>query len=102
MLPHSADVRMNLGNALRAAGRLTDAVDNYRRAVALKPDFAAAHCNLNLALVDQEMFASAEESCRRAISLDPALAPAYLNLAKALRGCADRTKPKLPIGRHWR
>ena len=85
-LPRFADAHMNLGNALRAAGRLADAADSYRRAIALKPDFAAAHCNLGLALVDQGMFALGAESCRRAITLDPALAAAHLNLAKALRG----------------
>ena len=33
----------NLGNALHALGRLDEADGSYRRALALKPDYAGAH-----------------------------------------------------------
>ena len=36
----SAEVHYSLGNALRALGRLDEAADHYRAAIALNPDFA--------------------------------------------------------------
>ncbi|RQS98946.1 tetratricopeptide repeat protein, partial [Burkholderia contaminans] len=42
----------NLGNMLRESGRLDDAIERYRRAVALRPDYPEAHNNLGNALRD--------------------------------------------------
>jgi tetratricopeptide (TPR) repeat protein len=83
--PNFAQGHSNLGNALRAAGRLADACDSYRRAIALRPDFADAHSNLGLVLCDQGHFAAAVASCQRATALDPRSADAHINLANALR-----------------
>jgi Tfp pilus assembly protein PilF len=44
--PESAAVHLSLGNLLRASDQLDAATKSYRRAIALKPDFAHAHCNL--------------------------------------------------------
>ena len=43
----------NLGAALRAAGRLDEAVARYQQALELKPDFASASYNLANALLEQ-------------------------------------------------
>ena len=40
----------NLGAALQAEGRLDEAIDHYRRAIALAPDYAPAYNNLATAL----------------------------------------------------
>ena len=51
--PDYAPAYNNLGAALRAAGRLDEAVARYRQALALKPDFASASYNLANALLEQ-------------------------------------------------
>jgi predicted O-linked N-acetylglucosamine transferase (SPINDLY family) len=48
--PGDAEVHNSLGNALIALGRYDDAMASYRRALAIKPDFTNAHCNLGVAL----------------------------------------------------
>src|SRR4029077_533685 len=40
------ELHSNLGNAFMDLGRSTEAEASYRRALALKPDYAAAHNNL--------------------------------------------------------
>src|SRR5262252_7358881 len=52
-LPGSTEVHYDLGCALRALGRLDEAADHYRASIALKPDFAQAHCNLAALLIQQ-------------------------------------------------
>jgi protein O-GlcNAc transferase len=85
VVPNFAQGHSNLGNALRAAGRLAEACASYRQAIALRPDFAAAHSNLGLVLCEQGDFAAAVASCRRAIAIDPRSAEAHANLGNALR-----------------
>jgi tetratricopeptide (TPR) repeat protein len=85
VVPNFAEGHSNLGNALRAVGRLADACASYRRAIALRPDFAAAYSNLGLVLCDQGDFAAAVASCERATGLDPRSAEAHTNLGEVLR-----------------
>ncbi|RQS02533.1 tetratricopeptide repeat protein [Burkholderia sp. Bp9002] len=75
----------NLGNMLRAHGRLDDAIAAYRRAVALKPDYADAHSNLGNALCEAGDPHAAMLSCAQALELRPDYAQAYNNLGNALR-----------------
>lgn len=79
----------NLGNALREAKALPESVDAYRRAVALKPDYAEAHNNLGNALRETGDAAAAMSSCARAIELKPGYAEAYNNLGNALKDVAQ-------------
>jgi protein O-GlcNAc transferase len=41
----------NLGNVFKERGQLAEALDNYRHAVRLKPDFIDGYINLAAALV---------------------------------------------------
>ncbi|MGN6085443.1 tetratricopeptide repeat protein [Trinickia sp.] len=75
----------NLGNALRDAGKLGDAVAAYRRAVELEPDYAQAHNNLGNALRETGDALAALASCARALELKPGYAEAYNNLGNALK-----------------
>jgi predicted O-linked N-acetylglucosamine transferase (SPINDLY family) len=61
------------------------AVDLIGRAVSVRPDFAAAHANLALALIDLGRHAEAAVACRRAISLKPSHAEAHAYLGAVLR-----------------
>lgn len=46
-----AEAYSNLGNVFKERGQLKDALDNYRHAVKLKPDFIDGYINLAAALV---------------------------------------------------
>ncbi|PMS22528.1 glycosyltransferase [Trinickia dabaoshanensis] len=79
----------NLGNALRDARKLDDAVAAYRRAVELKADYADAHNNLGNALRETGDAAAALASCARAIELRPGYAEAFNNLGNALKDLGE-------------
>src|SRR5205085_3747397 len=77
--PNFAQAHMNLGNALREEGRVTEAVTHLRRALQLQPS-PFTHNNLGLALStlgEREAVAHYQ----RAIALHPAFVEPYLNLA---------------------
>ena len=74
-----------LGKERARSGALDDALEAYRKAVNLKPDYAEAWSNLGVVLgalgdVDQEI-----EAYRRGVAANPALAPIWSNLGDALR-----------------
>ena len=83
-----AGVHANLGNLLNDQGRLDEAVDAYRRALALKPDFAEVHSNLGVTLHAQGKFDLAAASHRLALSLKPGYAAAHFNLGLSLQALA--------------
>ncbi|MFO0954047.1 MAG: tetratricopeptide repeat protein [Isosphaeraceae bacterium] len=82
--PHSAGARFSLGLALRASGRLDDAVAEYREALALDPNFAGAHVGIGNCLVDQKRYGEAAESYREAVRLRPDFASARNGLGNVL------------------
>ena len=49
--PMLAEAYSNLGNVFKERGQLQEALDNYRHAVRLKPDFIDGYINLAAALV---------------------------------------------------
>ena len=55
----------------REAGRLEEAIDLYRRAIALVPSDARAHGGLATALRDLRRFVEADACYRQALALDP-------------------------------
>ena len=59
---------------------LPDAVDAYRRAIELSPEWVEAHINLGTALYHLERMEEAREAFSRAASLDPRNALAHFNL----------------------
>jgi len=79
-----------LGNKHFFEGNLEGAVQCYRRATAVNPNHAEAHCNLGNILRMQERYAEAEQSLTRAIQANPALANAYYNL-----GCLKKDQGRL-------
>jgi tetratricopeptide (TPR) repeat protein len=70
--------------ALHQSGQLDEAIEKYRRALDLKPDYAEAHNNLGNALGEAKRFEEAAASLRRAAELRPDLAPIHSNLGLAL------------------
>ena len=86
-----ADFHNNLGNALRARGKLEEAAACYRRALELKPNFAGAHTNLGTVLQDQGKLDEAVVCCRRAMELQPDFACARRPALCILQYCTDVT-----------
>jgi Tfp pilus assembly protein PilF len=84
-MPGSAGWHNDRGNALCDEYRFDEAIVEYKRAIALAPDFAEAFSNMGTALRDSDRFDEAIQAHRRALQLRPNLAEALNNLAIALR-----------------
>jgi predicted O-linked N-acetylglucosamine transferase (SPINDLY family) len=79
----------NLGNVLLGRRQLGEAIEGYRQAVNLRPDYAEAHNNLGNALREAGDANASMMSCATAIELRPGYAEAYNNLGNALRDLGD-------------
>jgi tetratricopeptide (TPR) repeat protein len=76
----------NLGNALKATGRVAAAADAYRRGLELDPRLPSLHANLGIALLSQGQFVDARTSFVLALRLDPSDPETWCNLAAACGG----------------
>jgi tetratricopeptide (TPR) repeat protein len=98
--PEAADVHYNLGNlAMRQPGGLAEAVDHYRAALRIKPDYAPAHANLGLALLEQEQIEAAIAEERAALAIDPRLVPAHVQLGSALAAAGRKAEAAVEFRR---
>ena len=76
----------NLLGAVNAGlGRLEQAVANYEKALAIKPDYAEAYNNMGLVLKDKGESDAAIESFKKALKTKPDYAEAYHNLGLVLK-----------------
>ena len=82
--PSSSIAASNFGSALRARGRVDEAIEHSRRALVLRPDYPQAHLNLGLAMAQQGRPAEAEAHFRRVIAIRPQSVLAHLGLGSAL------------------
>jgi serine/threonine protein kinase/Flp pilus assembly protein TadD len=82
--PQSPGARLNLGNALRARGRLTQAEAEFREAIRLSPDYSGAHYNLGLVLKDEGLLDEAITEHREAVRLNNEDYEVYIGLGDAL------------------
>ncbi|HEY7306467.1 MAG TPA: tetratricopeptide repeat protein, partial [Bryobacteraceae bacterium] len=71
--PANADFRMLLGNLFAAENQTSRAITAYTEAIREKPDYAAAHYNLGLALLKIGDNASAQVHFETAHRLDPSI-----------------------------
>jgi tetratricopeptide (TPR) repeat protein len=74
----------NLGSALQSEGRLDQAIERYRRAIAIKPDYVPAYSNLGAALLARGDPAGAISAYQQALTIDPNFPDAHFNLGNAL------------------
>jgi tetratricopeptide (TPR) repeat protein len=89
LMPASASAHFNYGTALAGAGRLDEAVLQYRRALELRPAYAIAHNNLGTALLQLGRADAALAAFRDAARTDPRLAEAHLNVGLVSRALGD-------------
>ena len=82
-----------------ATGDLDEAIAAFRKAIALKPNYAEAHSNLGNLLQEKGQLGQAIAACRRAIAFKPDLAQAHSNLGNALEDKGQLTRPSPLIAR---
>jgi predicted O-linked N-acetylglucosamine transferase (SPINDLY family) len=87
--PDYADAYNNLGSTLRDMGRLADAIEAYRRAIALKPDYFEAIQNLGLALQESDRLSEALATFQTAIRIEPNNVRLLYNLGIAYNDAGD-------------
>jgi tetratricopeptide (TPR) repeat protein len=71
LVPHASHTWLRRGRALAAAGDVTGAVEDMRRATALQPDLAEAHLALARELQGIGRHQDAVDSFAQALALDP-------------------------------
>lgn len=81
--PRSARVHNNFGVALKAAGRMNEAAEQYRETIRLDPGFTEAYFNLGNILSAQGKYLQAIPYYRRAAQLAPRLAVTHRALGEA-------------------
>ncbi|HEX4071911.1 MAG TPA: tetratricopeptide repeat protein [Planctomycetaceae bacterium] len=73
----------SLGNVYRTLGRPADAIEEFREALRLKPNFSIAYNNLGIALADCGQNRGAVACFEQALQLDPRNLQAWMNLGSA-------------------
>jgi protein O-GlcNAc transferase len=76
----SAPMYCNLGIVLQAQGKLDAAIENYRKAISLRPDHAELYCYLGDTLKAQGNLEAAVTNYSKAIELRPDYVGAYVSL----------------------
>jgi len=82
--PGSALIHNQLGAALARADQLDRACEEFDRAIAILPTYAAPHTNKGLVLRRQQKWAEAEQEFRKAIAAGTRSAAPYVELAQLL------------------
>ena len=68
---------------------LDAAIDSYKQAIKIKPDYAEAYYNMGNALKDKGELDAAIDSYKQAIKIKPDYADAYINMGNALKDKGD-------------
>ena len=80
----------SFGLAYYESGKYKDAIDAYKRAIKVDPDYTYAHLNLGVAYLKSHMQKNAIETLKRLIRIDPDNTDAHLNLCLAYLLLNDR------------
>jgi hypothetical protein len=74
-----------MGAALKETGELDAAIDSYKQALKIKPDYAEAHSNMGAALKETGELDAAIDSYKQALKIKPDYAEAHSNMGAALQ-----------------
>jgi tetratricopeptide (TPR) repeat protein len=91
----NAQISFDLAHLLAQRGEIDRAVERYRAAIELQPDFADAWNNLGLLLADLRDYDSAVAALRRAAALSPADADIRYNLHAILAEAKRSLRPEV-------
>ena len=83
--PGLAEAYSNLGNVFKERGQLGDALQNYRHAITLKPDFIDGYINLAAALVSATDMEGAVHAYLSALQCNPDLYAVRSDLGNLLK-----------------
>jgi len=84
--PGKARPHFNLGKSFTDLGQVGNAIDEYRAALKIMPDYADAHHNLGLSYLSQGLVDQAMDEFRTALKLDPGSSDAHNNMGMAYIG----------------
>jgi hypothetical protein len=87
--PENVVAQTYVGIAFRERGDVDGAMDAYRAALAVEPDYHLPRVNLAWLLIERGEFADAVEQARYVVHADPGPGPAHLALGVALAGLGD-------------
>lgn len=79
----------NVAVKAHLAGKLDEAIQQYREALNVNPNLGQAHCNLGLIFNQQHKFAEALAEFQKALAIDPKDAITYNGIGAALRAQKD-------------
>ena len=74
-----------MGNVLKDQGKLKEAIKAYKKALAIKPDYAEAHNNMGNAFKEQSNLEEAIEAYNKALAIKPDYAEAYYNMGNTFK-----------------
>ncbi|MBL8905643.1 MAG: sulfotransferase [Rhizobiales bacterium] len=95
LAPQSGEIQNTLGNAYRLVGDLAAAEASYRKALELRPGYAAPWFNLAAVARDRGRTEDMKACYRKTIELDPNHRDAHLNLGNLLRDSDRETAVRL-------
>jgi tetratricopeptide (TPR) repeat protein len=72
-----------LGVAYGESGSYEQAIEAFKQAIRINPDYVHVHYNLGAAFIKLGMHKEGLEACKQAIRIDPAIAEAHYNLGFA-------------------
>jgi tetratricopeptide (TPR) repeat protein len=78
-----------MGNAHKAHGNLDAAIDSYKQAIKINPNFAVSFYNIGITLEDMGDLIAAIDSYKLAIKFKPNYADSYNNMGNALAENGD-------------
>ena len=81
--------QLGFGIALQNAGRTSEALEHYREAIRLEPDYVDANLNLGMVLAETGRMPEATNYFARVLRLKPDCAPARADMGQALLALGD-------------
>ena len=87
--PEATALHIIAGDANTKLKRFDTAIENYTKAIDLKPDFAVSHFNLGVVFQDKGDFELAIRSYKVALEINPGYLEAYNNIGSILHDSGD-------------
>jgi tetratricopeptide (TPR) repeat protein len=89
---HDPAIWNRLGFVEMALGNRPQAIEHFKTAASLRPDYPEAHANYGAMLADADDFAGAAQELELAVKYAPRSAGAWLTLGNAYRGLQESEK----------